>query len=393
MRDRIPTRVDSEITMMTRECGIVFCSASLSVFLSVFLVVPAFSLQVDARETEILDLSIKGTKLNYSSTGLPSSAEGIVYFRGGPRDGEVAGSYTESLTPVLDPELGLAGTKGVSVFKFPRKVGEQELVDELTTHNDSSIVGEIPTRDVLLVESTGRVTSGSGRFSYANGRLFTSSRVRLGAAFLMDVRLRIVLEDKADVGQESRAEGFRKRVSDYHVYSVRNAWGNAGPELRIILNADGDSVVRYAPEFRKTLLNRMLSAESSVSSEELSGRTAVGKGLLDRWRVQGQMIRTLAGRMKGKGKPTPAVRQRSFEEKLGVVLRAASFQGSELDAFLGKEGVKKVQLEEWRGAIEAAIAKGFESGSPQPTSGTNLLEGLKSRVQSILEEKKARPED
>jgi hypothetical protein len=129
----------------------------------------------------------------------------------------------------------------------------------------------------------------------------------------------------------------------------------------------------------------MLSSEAPESPAAISARTGVSQSLLERWRGEGKMLRALAGMMKG-AKAAPAIAQRSFEEKLGVVLKAASFRGTELDNFLGREGVKKAELKDWQVAIEAAIAKGSNQEKPSPSGESNALESLKKRFETILEE-------
>ena len=127
-----------------------------------------------------MSLTIVGTAIEFdSTTGLPAHLQGNIYYVGGPEAGELAGTYSEQLTPIIDPTFGFVGTTGISVFTFvdPNADNSQPL-GELTTFNQSFIVGMDPSGGIL-VQSTGEIMEGTGALKKSTGGMTSSSTVFL----------------------------------------------------------------------------------------------------------------------------------------------------------------------------------------------------------------------
>ena len=95
---------------------------------------------LDAIDIEF-EFSIVGTSVQFDPLGLPAHLEGNVFYAGGAQDGQLAGTYEEALTPILDPDFGFVGTTGVSLFTFFESGEADDVLGTLTTHNQSSILG------------------------------------------------------------------------------------------------------------------------------------------------------------------------------------------------------------------------------------------------------------
>ncbi|HUG89791.1 MAG TPA: hypothetical protein VML55_03095 [Planctomycetaceae bacterium] len=150
-------------------------------------------------EVHELQLRIVGTTIGFDeATGLPSFMAGEIYYSGGARDGQFAGTYEEHLTPILHPEYGFIGTVGVSTFRFHNARGVTTF-GEVTTVNHSYITGFDET-GAICVASTGQITGGSRRLADVSGGISCSSTVILGPSFSLDVHLTLQFQKQAPSG-------------------------------------------------------------------------------------------------------------------------------------------------------------------------------------------------
>ena len=133
-----------------------------------------------AGTTDVHKYSVVGTDIEYDESGLPAKLEGVVYYRGGDHDGEVAGTYEEELTPLFSGNTFI-GTSGVSEFELEE--------GEFVSLNVSTIVGF--ANGALLVESRGQLVKDEGEdhFEMVEGSFTSSSTVILGPDFSMNVDL------------------------------------------------------------------------------------------------------------------------------------------------------------------------------------------------------------
>ncbi len=346
----------------------------VSTLLLGLLTAPAF-----ADEPRRLELSIVGTKVELDNVWLPARLEGMVFFRGGPRDGGIAGTYVETLRPLLDPELGLVGTIGESEFRFWKRNGRTIGADRVVTRNRSTIVGEMPRDGALLVESTGRVVD--DRHDRGAGTLRSNAKVRLGSPFELDVNVTLVFGTPEESTRSTLADGA----------------DDDGTALVVTVTADGATEVRYGREFKRRVLRR-LSGSDAPSPAAVSAETGLSEALLSRWSQQAGLLATLR-RMQSALRPVE--RQRSFEEKLGVVLRAAAYSGEELDDVRLLEHVSIEDVAKWRRAIDTALESGGQASDAgneardegDPADGAEALAELKKRVEALLENGPAEKEE
>jgi transposase len=105
----------------------------------------------------------------------------------------------------------------------------------------------------------------------------------------------------------------------------------------------------YSETFKKKLVQRMLMPNPRPMTA-LARETGVPEPTLYRWRNAATL-----GAMSGSDdqKPTQPTHEWTAEEKLAVVLEAATVPEVELGAFLRRKGLHEAQLKEWR---EAAVA-------------------------------------
>ena len=133
-----------------------------------------------AGTTDVHKYSVIGTKIQYDESGLPAKLKGDVYYRGGDRDGQNAGTYKEKLTPILSDNR-LVGTSGVSKFNLEE--------GKFISLNVSTIVGF--ANGAFLVESKGQLVNDKGddHFEMVEGSFTSSSTIILGPDFSMNVDL------------------------------------------------------------------------------------------------------------------------------------------------------------------------------------------------------------
>lgn len=143
-----------------------------------------------------MQLAIVGTSISYDAMGLPSEMTGEVFYAGGMFDGVYAGTYQEDLTPILHPDYGFVGTTGESVFRFEARPGRSGRVGfgEITTFNQSFIVGMDALTGAVHVASSGQIVASSGLFSGVEGGFTSSSTVMLGVQFALSTQVNFSME-------------------------------------------------------------------------------------------------------------------------------------------------------------------------------------------------------
>lgn len=97
--------------------------------------------------------------------------------------------------------------------------------------------------------------------------------------------------------------------------------------------------MKYSQAFKATMVKKMATAPTK-SATEVAQETGVSQPTLSRWLREAGSI---AG-MSKKKRP----QDRSAEEKLDMVLEAASLLEEELGAFLRRSGLREVDLDRWR---------------------------------------------
>jgi len=147
----------------------------------------------------------------------------------------------------------------------------------------------------------------------------------------------------------------------------------------------------YTEGFKGRMIQRMAGPEG-ISANALAQDVGVSQGTLSRWlRRASEAAPTVAG-MKKKHSARKGSRRRTAEEKLAIVMKAASLPDDELGAFLRREGLHETQLEEWRskamegatGALKAPHGKRSEQ-TPERRKIRDLERELRRKNDALAE--------
>jgi transposase-like protein len=135
------------------------------------------------------------------------------------------------------------------------------------------------------------------------------------------------------------------------------------------------------------MVQRMIGVER-ISATALSKEVGVGQPTLSRWtREAGK----LAPMSKNNNHPTPSPSPRRWtaEEKLQVVLEAASLSGEALGAFLRRRGLHEAQLTEWREVVMQASKDALGGGKKKPAKNASDTKKIKALERELRRKEKA----
>ena len=147
-------------------------------------------------------------------------------------------------------------------------------------------------------------------------------------------------------------------------------------------------MAKYSSGFKSRMVQRMAGPEA-ISATALSAEVGVCQGTLSRWLRE---ARTLEDMSKNHKNSSRKPRRRTAEEKLRIVMEAASLSEDDLGAFLRKEGIHEAQLEEWRekvvkaatGALKDAKRKKSEQ-TPEAREIRELKSELRRKEKALAE--------
>jgi hypothetical protein len=89
-----------------------------------------------------------------------------------------------------------------------------------------------------------------------------------------------------------------------------------------------------------------LTGKNAMSATQLAREMGVRQQNLSRWLQEARSLPIMAG------KPKPAVREWTVEQKAHVLAEASHLDGEALTAYLEREGVKLAEYEQWRIALD-----------------------------------------
>lgn len=144
-------------------------------------------------------------------------------------------------------------------------------------------------------------------------------------------------------------------------------------------------MAEYSAAIKARLVQRLVGPQA-VSATALAHEVGVSQESLSRW--------LRAARSVGEMPPSNKQKQRlpkqqwTGAEKLRVLTEAAGLTGSDLGAFLRREGVHEVQLTAWRTAAETALgapAGPRPRGSPEAQRIRALERELRRKEQALAE--------
>lgn len=149
----------------------------------------------------------------------------------------------------------------------------------------------------------------------------------------------------------------------------------------------------YSESFKAKMVQR-LSAPNGPSQNALAAEVGVPQATLSRWVRQAGRVGPMARKKKksprsGKKAEKKRPADWSTEEKLRVVLEAASLPDEEVGAFLRREGIHEAQLDAWRQAVaEALESKPKRKGkkkSPEAKRVRELEKELRRKEKALAE--------
>lgn len=125
----------------------------------------------------------------------------------------------------------------------------------------------------------------------------------------------------------------------------------------------------YSEAFKSRILRRLVGP-SAVSANAMAQEVGLSQTTLSRWlRAAGTV-----GRM-----TRPAKKQWTGVEKLRAVTETGALSGSELGAWLRREGLHEAQLVAWRAAAEAALAEPAR-GRAKPSAEAKRIQELEREL-------------
>lgn len=130
----------------------------------------------------------------------------------------------------------------------------------------------------------------------------------------------------------------------------------------------------YSLAFKQKMVQR-LTGSSAVSASRLARETGVRQQNLSRWLQEARSLPMMPDTAK------PSLPRWTVEQKARVLAEAAKLTGEELTAYLQREGVRLVEYEQWRIALE-------EGGGASTTTSKRIrqLERELARKEKALAE-------
>jgi len=144
--------------------------------------------------------------------------------------------------------------------------------------------------------------------------------------------------------------------------------------------------MEYSEKFKSRMIGKM-TGPRAMSANALSAEVGINQPTLSRWLRE---ARTVSGMSKKSGdSKRSSVRSTdwSAEEKFRVVVESRGLAEEDLGAFLRKEGVHQVQLDEWAEAMFSSLAAPKKSkGASEETKRIKQLERELRRKEKALAE-------
>lgn len=133
---------------------------------------------------------------------------------------------------------------------------------------------------------------------------------------------------------------------------------------------------------------RRMAGPERVSATALSKKVGVSQASLSRWLSDARTVRAMGGGQSKQEGGAKSPRHWTAEQKLHVVMKAASLSDDEVGAFLRSEGLHEAQLEEWR-ALATDGAKAALSGSKKRTAASPEVKKIKQLERELNRKDKA----
>jgi transposase len=136
----------------------------------------------------------------------------------------------------------------------------------------------------------------------------------------------------------------------------------------------------YPPEFRAELV-RKLTMPRGPSVGELAAKSGVHQTTLSRWLREATTVRPKMSDDENPARPPRARRPEDVppEYKLRIVRESAALSGSDLGAYLRREGVHEADVARWRQESDAAAFAAL-SGRRQRTTEQKRIRSLEAEL-------------
>jgi len=144
----------------------------------------------------------------------------------------------------------------------------------------------------------------------------------------------------------------------------------------------------YSERFKSRMVAKMLGS-NAVSGIVLSGEVGIHQTTLSRWLREAHTVSGMAKKSRRSKKATRGQRPQDWspEEKLRVVVESRRLDDEELGAFLRREGLHQVQLDEWSATAHASllVRKGPKKPSPESKRIRELERELRRKEKALAE--------
>ena len=143
----------------------------------------------------------------------------------------------------------------------------------------------------------------------------------------------------------------------------------------------------YTNGFKARMVERILGAER-ISATALSEEVGVCQQTLSRWVCEARRIVPMS-KKNHNSTPSPDSRRWTAEEKLQVVLEAASLTGDELGAFLRRRGLHEAQLTVWREVVMQASRDALDGAKKKASRTSSETKKIRALERELHRKEKA----
>lgn len=152
--------------------------------------------------------------------------------------------------------------------------------------------------------------------------------------------------------------------------------------------------MKYSEAFKEKMVEKMAGVNGR-SANSLSEEVGVHQSTLSRWLDQAGTLKNMrkkrTTRKRGNGRPAKRPQDWAAQEKLEVVLEAASLSEEDLGEFLRRKGLHQAQLDEWhelmtKGALEElGSRRRRRKSSPEAKRIRELEKELRRKDKALAE--------
>lgn len=219
------------------------------------------------RGLQHFEISITGTQVSYSPTGLPSDMKGTVYLdtAAGVSVAPI-GTYDETLQPIFAPvgpdgSLAFVGATGICTFDFNVSLGGRSFTLGSIVASDTALIEGVRTDGALLVGSANSpITGATGICQGLTGTFHGQSDVRMGAVFSMHTTVDFSVQDRWGADMEETLTGLAIANSAVGQGYVNDHWGKS-------LTHDDNGTSHAALSHLDWLADRYAAVDNLFASE------------------------------------------------------------------------------------------------------------------------------